>query len=176
VLQDFIAVMREFAPDKASFDDFTNQWFFQVVVPEYEVTDGTKIRVVEGGRSVPADPGEQWEVHVKVKNAGASRMPVEVTAARGVRFPDAKKPAKAASASSGAAAGAPRDVVQAAEALPAAEPAKDETYHDSRTTITLGAGESQDVVLRCDFDPEIVLVDPDALVLQLERKLAVFRF
>jgi ABC-2 type transport system permease protein len=176
VLQDFIAVMREFAPDKASFDDFTNQWFFQVVVPEYEVTDGTKIRVVEGGRSVSTDPGEQWEVHVKVKNAGASCMPVEVTAARGVRFPDAKKSAKASSAGSGAAPGAQRDVVQAAEALPAAKPAKDETYHDSRTTITLGAGESQDVVLRCDFDPEIVLVDPDALVLQLERKLAVFRF
>jgi len=71
--------------------------------------------------------------------------------------------------------------VQAAGSLPErkkspSDGAKDKTYHDARTTITLGAGESQDVALRCPFDPEIVLVDPDALVLQLERKLAIFRF
>jgi len=49
-------------------------------------------------------------------------------------------------------------------------------YRDARSTVTLGAGESQEVVIRCDFEPEQLLVDPDALVLQLQRKLAVHRF
>jgi hypothetical protein len=187
VLQDFVAVMREFAPDKASYDDFVKQWFFQVVVPEYDVTEGSKARVVSGlDRGVE----EEWEVHVKVKNKGSSRMPIEVAVARGERFPDEKKDAKkTAKAEPAQAEPEPKepsliasgDVVQAAESLPEVQKpktagAKDKTYHDARTTITLGPGESQDVVLRCPFDPEIVLVDPDALVLQLERKLAIFRF
>ena len=182
VLQDFVAVMREFAPDKESYDDFVKQWFFQVVVPEYDVTEGSKARIVAG---LDSGVAEEWEVHVKVKNKGSSRMPIEVAVARGERFPDEKKEekktAKAEPAQEEPHLIASGDVVQAAETLP--EPkkpttpgAKDKTYHDARTTITLGAGESQDVVLRCPFDPEIVLVDPDALVLQLERKLAVFRF
>jgi len=46
-------------------------------------------------------------------------------------------------------------------------------YKDARTTFTLAAGETKDVTVRCDFDPERVVVDPDALVLQLRRKSAV---
>jgi hypothetical protein len=49
-------------------------------------------------------------------------------------------------------------------------------YHDSRSTVTLGAGESRTVTLRSSFEPERVLVDPDAQVLQLQRKLAIVRF
>jgi hypothetical protein len=37
----------------------------------------------------------------------------------------------------------------------------------------LGAGETKDVTVRCDFDPDRVLVDPDAEVLQLRRKTAL---
>jgi len=112
-------------------------------------------------------------------------MPIEIAAARGERFPDEKSgeknSAKETPAKTGDRASLSTNVVQAAESLPESknspsDGAKDKTYHDARTTITLGAGESQDVVLRCPFDPEIVTVDPDALVLQLERKLAIFRF
>ena len=46
-------------------------------------------------------------------------------------------------------------------------------YRDARETVTLGAGESAAVTIRCDFKPDRVLVDPDALVFQLLRKLAV---
>ena len=65
-------------------------------------------------------------------------IPVEVAAAKGVRF-DEKGGATAA-------------------------------YEDARTTVTLGKGESKDVTIRCDFDPERVLMDPDALVLQLKEE------
>ena len=58
------------------------------------------------------------------------------------------------------------------EALPKADEKTDTSYRESRTTITLGPRESADVVIRCDFEPDTVLVDPDARVLQLRRKLA----
>ncbi len=46
-------------------------------------------------------------------------------------------------------------------------------YKDARAELTLAAGETKAVTLRCDFDPDRVLVDPDAVVLQLRRKTAV---
>ena len=46
-------------------------------------------------------------------------------------------------------------------------------YKDARAALTLAAGETKDVTVRCDFDPDRVLVDPDAEVLQLRRKTAV---
>jgi ABC-type transport system involved in multi-copper enzyme maturation permease subunit len=46
-------------------------------------------------------------------------------------------------------------------------------YKDARTALTLAAGETKDVTVRCDFDPDRVLVDPDAEVLQLRRKTAL---
>ena len=60
------------------------------------------------------------------------------------------------------------DGIQAAE-LPTA-------YRESRTSVLLGAGESELVTLTCDFEPERVLVDPDCLVLQLRREAAVKEF
>ena len=66
--------------------------------------------------------------------------------------------------------------VQAAGPSEATAKAEAETYRDVRATVTLGAGESQEVLIRCEFEPDRVLVDPDALVLQLQRKLAVHRF
>ena len=36
VLQDFLEVMRRFAPDSAAFDQFAEQWFHEVVLPEGE--------------------------------------------------------------------------------------------------------------------------------------------
>ena len=51
-----------------------------------------------------------------------------------------------------------------------------EDYRDARAEVELGAGESAEFVIRADFDPERVLIDPDVLVLQLNREAAVFEF
>ena len=83
VLQDFTAAMRPFAADPAAYDDFVQQWFHRVVVPEYRLSDAR----------VTATPGAHtWKVSVRVKNAGTGRMPVEVAAARGDRFTGKGKP------------------------------------------------------------------------------------
>ncbi len=180
VLQDYVAVMREFAPDKDAFDDFVKQWFFQVVVPQYELADASKVHIVGGSDGALED---EWEIRVKVKNAGTGRMPVEIAATHGERFPDEKDGKKEEPKKQPAPEGttASDDVVQAAESsskpsTPADEAAGKKTYREARTTITIGAGETQDVVLRCPFDPETIVVDPDALVLQLERKFATYKF
>jgi hypothetical protein len=130
VLQDFTAFLRPYAPDPAAYDAFVQQWFHEVVVPEYVLADAKK---------TPGGGG--WDVALKVTNKGASTMPVQVAAAKGERFDD-KGVAKP-------------------------------DYKDARATITLGKGESKDVTIHCDFEPERVVVDPDVLVLQLRRKTAV---
>jgi hypothetical protein len=48
-------------------------------------------------------------------------------------------------------------------------------YKDARETLTLAAGETKDVTVHCDFDPDRVVVDPDAVVLQLRRKTATVK-
>ncbi len=83
VLQDFTAAMRPFAPDPAAYDDFVRQWFHQVVVPEYRLSDA---------HVTPEPGGKSWKLTVRVKNAGTGRMPVEVAAARGERFTGKGKP------------------------------------------------------------------------------------
>ncbi len=50
--------------------------------------------------------------------------------------------------------------------------APDPAFRDARTTIVLGAGESKAVRIRCAFEPERIVVDPDGYVLQLQRKAA----
>jgi hypothetical protein len=74
VLQDYVRVMREHAPDPEAFDAFVDQWFFDVVVPEYRLSDVEK-EESEGG----------WVVRATVENHGTGRMPVEVAAVRGER-------------------------------------------------------------------------------------------
>ncbi|HKI18766.1 MAG TPA: M1 family aminopeptidase, partial [Isosphaeraceae bacterium] len=49
-------------------------------------------------------------------------------------------------------------------------------YKEARATVALGKGESRDVVIPCPFEPERIVVDPDAKVLQLRRKNAVAKF
>ena len=54
-------------------------------------------------------------------------------------------------------------------------PASD--YREARTTVTLGKGESRNIsIIKCRFDPERIVVDPDAKVLQLRRKSALVKF
>jgi len=101
---------------------------------------------VSGAKRITAGPG--YTVTATVKNIGTGIMPVEIAAAEGERWTRAKD-----------ATG------------PASTP--NPAYHDARTTVTLGAGESRTVTLHCDFKPERIVVDPDVRVLQLRRKLAV---
>ncbi len=143
LLQDLVLALRPFAPDPEAYDAFTRQWFFEVVLPEYELADATR-EALEGGR---------WRVRATLANKGTGRMPVEVAATRGERFPE-----PLADAQEGAA-------VLAADAPGAG-------WRESRARVVLGAGESAPLEILCDFEPERLIVDPDALVLQLERKKA----
>ena len=133
VLQDFLAVMRPFAADAIAFDAFTHQWFFEVVIPEYQLLDPKKTA-----------RGKDWDVAFRLENAGAGTMPVEVVATRGERF--------------------------AKDGSPVPD------YREASACVTLGKGESRDVVISCPFEPERIVVDPDSKVLQLRRKNAVAKF
>jgi hypothetical protein len=46
-------------------------------------------------------------------------------------------------------------------------------WREERLSVRLGPGESKDLEWDCDFEPERLVVDPDAMVLQLLRKSAV---
>jgi hypothetical protein len=133
VLQDFLAVMRRFANDPVVFDAFARQWFHEVVLPEYRMTDPKKV-----------SQDGQWTVTVRLENAGTGTIPVEVAASRGERFDKSGKPSS--------------------------------DYHEARTTTSLGKGESRELTIACPFEPESITVDPDAKVLQLQRKNAQVKF
>jgi ABC-2 type transport system permease protein len=73
LIEDFLAVMRPHAPDKAAFDDLTQQMFFQVVLPEYNLAD---VRRVPERRYGVAG----WRVTARLTNTGTGRFPVKVEA------------------------------------------------------------------------------------------------
>jgi aminopeptidase N len=75
VLQDFLAALRPRAADPKAFDAFVDQWFFHVVVPEYQLAGYTRAR-----------DGTGWKVTGRLENAGTGVMPVEVAATSGERF------------------------------------------------------------------------------------------
>jgi len=134
VLHDFVVHMRRYAPDTASYDDFVKQWFDTVVVPEYRVHDAKTV----------AAPGGGWITTAVVENVGTGRMPIEVAAVQGERFPsDSTKKAKTA---------------QPYQAMP--------------DSLTLGSKEKGSVSIRTSFKPERVVVDPNVRVLQLRRQSA----
>ncbi len=139
VIQDMLAVLRDFAPDTAVFEDFTEQWFFDVVLPEYELSEVTR-----------SQEGDEWVVRGTVENVGTGRMRVQVGAVAGERWSDEGEDAA-------------RSVVA-------------EGYRDARTEVELGAGESAQFVIRAAFEPDRVVIDPDVLVLQVNRAAAAFEF
>ena len=71
LIQDFLATMRPFASDPAAFDELTRQWFYEVVLPEYKLSEARKEKT-----------GNGWKVMVRVENAGTGRMPVQVEAGK----------------------------------------------------------------------------------------------
>jgi hypothetical protein len=145
LLQDFTRVMRGHAPDVAAYDEFVRQWYYEVVMPQYKVTDAKK--VASGGT---------WTVTATVENVGTGRMPVEIAVVAGERWPKPKK-------TSGIV------VVKGGEDAPGANA---DPYREARTTLALGAGEKAAIEIVTDFEPREVLVDPDALVLMLKRERA----
>ena len=78
VIQDMLAVLRDFAPDPEVFDAFTAQWFHDVVVPEYQLSAVTKERT-----------GGGWVVRGAVENTGTGRMTVPLAATANERWSDA---------------------------------------------------------------------------------------
>jgi ABC-2 type transport system permease protein len=138
VLHDFVVHMRRYAPDTASYDDFERQWFDTVVVPEYRVHDA---------KTVAAPGGAGWLTTAEIENVGTGRMPLEIAAVIGERFPS--------------------DTAKAKKAAKKVEP-----YQAVLETITLGGKEKQSVTIRTSFKPEKVVVDPNVRVLQLRRQSA----
>lgn len=132
VLQDFVSHMREFATDKESYDEFVDQWFFDVVVPQYEFSNV----------SMKQD-GDEWVVTGSVKNTGTGKMPLEICVALNDRYIENELNAK---------------------------------YQDARTGVTIGPDKPESFEIRSSFKPDRLLVDPDAKVLQLKRKLAIHKF
>ena len=55
----------------------------------------------------------------------------------------------------------------------AEKPDAPDVYRESRTSLTLEAGGRAELTIVCDFEPDKLVVDPDAIVLQLERDQAV---
>jgi ABC-2 type transport system permease protein len=181
LLEDFVAVMRTHAADTAAFDAFTQQWFFDVVVPEYRVHEAKRVELAESrGRTGPVDPNAEvpaasWEVTFEIENIGTGVMPVEIAAVRGERFPDEEEAvAPAATAAHGVpAAYAAVDAAGDAKAAEKDRAAAEKRYHESRTTLLIAPGHRRQVTIRCDFEPEQVIVDPDAKVLMLNRQQAL---
>jgi len=133
VLADFLDTLREYSAEPEAYDAFVDQWFRQVVVPEYRLNDVRRVRL-DGFHEVTAT----------VENAGTSTMPVEIAAWSEDRFDDDGNRAPG--------------------------------FREERTMVVLGPGETRPLTLRCDFEPQRLIVDPDARVLQLKRELAVFEF
>ncbi len=77
VLQDLVETLRPHAPEPEAFADFVDQWYFDVVLPEYRVSDAQSTK-----------SGAQWVTTATVENRGTGRMPVEVAVTRGERFPE----------------------------------------------------------------------------------------
>ncbi len=73
--------LREFAPDTAAFDEFVDQWYFDVVVPQYRVEEAEKRQLSEGDES-----GGSWETTFTIRNIGTGRMPVDVALTLGEPF------------------------------------------------------------------------------------------
>jgi ABC-2 type transport system permease protein len=92
LLEDLVDTLREQSDDVAAYDAFVAQWFFDVVVPRYRLSEP---------RVDPGPSGDGWIARVRVENVGTGRMPVEVAAVRGERWADADPVPEAAATRTG---------------------------------------------------------------------------
>jgi hypothetical protein len=141
LLQDLVLELRPFAPDSTAYDAFTQQWFHEVVAPEFQFENVTR-----------KASGSGWIVEGTVRNAGTGTVPVEIAATAGERFQ--------------------KQTLEEAARQPAVVSPE---YHDARALVHLTSGASAPFRIECDFEPKTVLADPDARMLQLRRKYALFR-
>lgn len=74
-LQDLVETLRAYAVSPAEFEQFVDQWFHRVVLPEFEVRDARLVR-----------SGPAWTVSATVENVGTGTAHIDVAAARGERF------------------------------------------------------------------------------------------
>jgi ABC-2 type transport system permease protein len=146
VLQDFQAVMREFAKDTNAYDRFIRQWFYEVVIPEYVILNAS-IAMFEAEEANESDiRGEPvCSVTVTVENKGSGSMPVCIAAARNPRYD-----------------GDGTDI-------------RDD-YMDARVTVDLEPGKVETIQIHCPFEPDRIVIDPDVMVLQMRRQLAQHHF
>ena len=72
LLQDFVELMRRHAADVGAYDAFTQQWFFNVVAPEFTVSDASA-----------SLSGETWTTSATVTNKGTGYVTVQVAAVNG---------------------------------------------------------------------------------------------
>jgi ABC-type transport system involved in multi-copper enzyme maturation permease subunit len=97
---------------------------------------------------------QAWIVTGFVENVGSGQVEVDVAATAKPRFQ------------------AQTDEQAAHEPAP-----RNPEYREQRTRVRLGPGERVAVSLRCEFEPEQLVVDPDVRVLQLRRKgNTIFKF
>jgi hypothetical protein len=139
LIEDLVDVLASHAEDAGEFRNWSRQWFFEVVVPEFKVTRATKTRLSAGAIEGPSTDG--YEVAFDLANAGSATLDVPVAAVRGERFLHDGKPNPA--------------------------------YQEARVIVPLGPGQSAQGRIVCPFDPQQVIVDPDAVILQLRRKQAM---
>jgi ABC-2 type transport system permease protein len=166
VLQHFVAAMRPFASDPACFDAVVDQWFFKVVMPEYRIVEASKHRIAGAGGAVggmgdASGPGGARGTSGASGAGGPGGGGLWEVVARVANSGTARMPVEVAAASLGERFG--DDARQVAG------------YRDVRATLVLGPGEEQTVRLLCPFEPQRLVVDPDAEVLQLQRKAASVR-
>jgi ABC-2 type transport system permease protein len=172
VLQHFAAAMRPYARDPRAFDELMDEWFWKLEVPEYHIvsahkehagtaagTESTKATAVTDSTKAPA--GTDSTSTAAVTDSSAAAAGAWVVIARIANAGTTRMPVEIAAASQGerfTAAGRPAP-----------------GYRDVRAILVLGPGEEKEVRLVCPFDPQRLVVDPDANVLQLQRRAATAR-
>ncbi|MFO0961387.1 MAG: M1 family aminopeptidase [Phycisphaerales bacterium] len=186
LLQDLVETLRPFAADQKAYDAFVDQWFFDIVVPEF--------KVVSAETTPPAQAGEPWITRVRVCNIGTGTVPLEVAVTNGEdRWPapgakDEKtgEPLdqqaqraeyREARASAVAAGVSTRDAIAQAQAAKRRADETPEQFQARRAaeeTAQADAAKAREVVfeIRSDFEPKKAVVDPDVQTLQVRRKQA----
>ena len=171
VLQHFVAAMRPYAPDPAGFDQVADQWFFKVVMPEYRIVEARKRRLGRTGRMDGAGPVAGTGAGANAGGGGAAGGVAGGGGAGGGETWEVV--ARIANAGT---ARMPVEVAAASRRERFGDDGKEIAgYRDVRATLMLGPGEERQVRLVCPFDPQRLVIDPDAKVLQLQRKAASVR-
>jgi ABC-type transport system involved in multi-copper enzyme maturation permease subunit len=156
VLQDFVAVLRKQAADTTAYDAFVRQWFFEKVLPEYRISDARRVQIAADAATAARADATAGAADSTASASHSTAGSWEVTA----------------SVENAGTGLMPVEVAATAGKRFDTAGKPDSTYHDARATVSLGAGEKKRVTIRCSFKPERLVVDPDVMVLQLERKRA----